>query len=149
MPRPTRCLCGTCKICRKRETFRKWREANKHWRYPQANEQRRRKRREDQEYAELCRERARQKYRETGAKAPDEEALKKMRARAAVQQAVKRGEMVKPDVCSWADGTCMGAINAHHAHGYEPEHRLDVVWLCRSHHMRLHKNDGRTESVAA
>lgn len=30
-------------------------------------------------------------------------------------------------------------VEAHHHLGYEPEHRLDVRWLCHSHHRLEHK----------
>lgn len=35
---------------------------------------------------------------------------------------------------------------AHHANGYEPEHRLDIIWLCRLHHSLVHGR-GRPTSV--
>jgi hypothetical protein len=32
---------------------------------------------------------------------------------------------------------------AHHAKGYAEPYRLDVVWLCRSHHLTVHA-EGQT-----
>jgi hypothetical protein len=43
-----------------------------------------------------------------------------------------------PGPCENADDSCRGVICGHHRNGYEPEHALDVVWLCASHHNREH-----------
>lgn len=59
----------------------------------------------------------------------------KERARVAVKQAVNAG-LLRPTGCAMLDNTCRGRIEAHHHLGYEDEHALDVVWLCRSHHER-------------
>lgn len=61
----------------------------------------------------------------------------KVAARRAVQAAVKRGHLVKPQACQ-AEGCERGAgLIAHHG-SYAISRRLDVTWLCRDHHERLH-----------
>lgn len=54
-------------------------------------------------------------------------------AHLAVEAAQRRGELVKGpcEVC----GTSEGLIDAHHDDYSKP---LDVRWLCRAHHTRLH-----------
>ncbi|MBL0935530.1 MAG: hypothetical protein IBJ07_12370 [Rhizobiaceae bacterium] len=56
------------------------------------------------------------------------------RAHVAVGKALARGELVKQpcEVC----GTTHGRIDAHHDNYDEP---LAVRWLCRLHHVQLHK----------
>lgn len=55
----------------------------------------------------------------------------------AVGAALKRGQLVKQpcEVC----GTTEGRIDAHHDRYDRP---LEVRWLCRSHHIRWHKQGG-------
>ena len=56
-------------------------------------------------------------------------------ARKAVTWAVKRGELYKPSKCLMHEPTqCVGRLEAHHWHGYDESHWLDVVWLCHRHH---------------
>lgn len=57
----------------------------------------------------------------------------KYQAHLVVQQALNRGDLVRQpcEVC----GTTEGRIDAHHDDYSKP---LDVRWLCRSHHSRLH-----------
>jgi hypothetical protein len=59
----------------------------------------------------------------------------KYQAHIAVQQALARGDLAKGpcEVCGATDRT----IDAHHD-SYEPGRKLDVRWLCRRHHSRLH-----------
>ena len=73
------------------------------------------------------RELARQKY----AKDP-----RRSRAYIAVKLAVKTGKLLRPEICSMADGRCMGPLHAHHADYAKP---LEVVWVCRYHHLKLHR----------
>lgn len=58
----------------------------------------------------------------------------KIASRKAVMWAVKRGEMQRGS-CSQKDSKCFGGIEAHHHAGYSWEHRFDVIWLCKYHHM--------------
>lgn len=57
-------------------------------------------------------------------------------ANSAVHYAIKTGKMTK--------GPCLICANpkseAHHAYGYEPENRLNVIFLCRTHHEQAHKD---------
>lgn len=59
----------------------------------------------------------------------------KSRARSAVQYAIKKGKLVKLpcQVCGNPKS------DAHHYLGYSKEHRLDVVFLCRTHHAIVDK----------
>jgi hypothetical protein len=61
--------------------------------------------------------------------------LRKYQAHLAVAQALARGDLVKQgcEIC----GTTEGRIDAHHD-SYDPGRELDVRWLCRLHHTRLH-----------
>jgi DNA-binding XRE family transcriptional regulator len=54
-------------------------------------------------------------------------------ARRAVAQAIRSGELVR-EPC----GECGAPAEAHHDAGYEPEHWLVVIWLCRRHHAARH-----------
>lgn len=58
------------------------------------------------------------------------------RAHAAVARAVAAGRLVRPEACS-ACGRRGLLLDSHHYLGYQRQHWLDVVWLCRSCHMRL------------
>lgn len=66
----------------------------------------------------------------------------KRRARDAVRQAVKRGRLERPAVCSACRATCRA--EAHHHLGYAREHRLDVQWFCKPCHIAadLAQKDG-------
>lgn len=68
------------------------------------------------------------KYREN-----PENALKG-RIRSRVNYALRMGRLVKtPCFCGRKV-----KVEAHHYAGYDLEHALDVVWLCKRHHERLH-----------
>ena len=54
----------------------------------------------------------------------------------AVFKAVRSGALVRPDHCSVCG--VGGKIHAHHGNGYEPDHYLDVVWLCVTCHSKAH-----------
>lgn len=54
-----------------------------------------------------------------------------IRAQAAANKAIKRGDLVRPAVCPKCG---KGFPEAHHHKGYEPEYWLDVVWLCKQCH---------------
>jgi hypothetical protein len=63
----------------------------------------------------------------------------KLTARRAVQAAVKRGDLVKPDTCSdCGEVHPSEMIDAHHHNGYALEHILDVEWLCKRCHGLKH-----------
>lgn len=55
----------------------------------------------------------------------------KQRARQAVSDAVTRGRLLKPPICSSCRKTFpMQLLEGHHHKGYDKAHWLDVVWLC-------------------
>lgn len=96
--------------------------------------------------AQPARERATKKYR----KSPKYKAVRKRRdarvrernpekvlARAAVGHALRTGRLVRPDHCASCGAACKP--EAHHHHGYEKEHRLDVEWLCKTCHVAAEK----------
>lgn len=59
------------------------------------------------------------------------------RAYRAVQRAIARGDLIKPDCCEACGGLgseIAGGLEAHHYLGYAREHYLDVQWLCVPHH---------------
>lgn len=61
----------------------------------------------------------------------------KYKARGAVTNAVRLGNLVKPNCCEHC-GTSEKKIQGHHW-SYLPEHWLDVIWLCTSCHGKEHK----------
>ena len=54
-----------------------------------------------------------------------------------VQNAIKSGKLIKPDVCSFHSEDCSGRIEAHHW-SRKKEHKLDVIWMCKKHHEEAH-----------
>jgi len=50
--------------------------------------------------------------------------------------AVKRGKIIRPDVCSLCKKPCKP--DGHHHNGYSEEHMYDVIWLCSMCHKREH-----------
>ena len=60
------------------------------------------------------------------------------RARDAVYRAVRKGTLIKPDKCEEC-GKETTDLQGHHE-SYEPEHWLDVEWLCRKCHRK--REDG-------
>ena len=55
------------------------------------------------------------------------------KAHDAASYAIRTGALV-PTPCLVNDTSCHGRIEAHHWHGCDQAHRLDVVWLCKRHH---------------
>lgn len=62
----------------------------------------------------------------------------KNKARNAVNLALYRKVIMKPDACEsggkYGVPCSDGKLTAHHHKGYHPEHWLDVEWLCPSCH---------------
>jgi hypothetical protein len=56
-------------------------------------------------------------------------------AHAAVEKALRQG-LLAPTACQGCGQ--VGGVEAHH-HSYQPEHWLDVIWLCSACHMALHR----------
>lgn len=61
----------------------------------------------------------------------------KRKAQIAVGNAKRDGKLFAPDCCEHC-GTSEKKIQAHHW-SYEPEHWLDVIWLCTTCHGKEHK----------
>lgn len=64
-------------------------------------------------------------------------------AHQAVQRAVRAGSLVPSPCVICRDTPTLG----HHPHGYDEDHRLDVVWLCRRCHERIHGRSSISASV--
>ena len=60
----------------------------------------------------------------------------KSEIRRLVWVAIREGHLVRPSVCSLQNENCSGQIEAHHLDYNKP---LDVVWLCRNHHLAWHR----------
>ena len=71
----------------------------------------------------------------------DPEYKRKWPARSAVQYALRKGRLVKPESCERC-GRSGVKLNGHHHKGYDKEHRLDVQWLCSSCHYWVDKEGG-------
>ena len=52
----------------------------------------------------------------------------KIKARTAVSNAIRDGRLTRPDACCRCGQA--GFVEAHHEHGYDRGHMLDVIWLC-------------------
>lgn len=59
----------------------------------------------------------------------------RIKANEAVKRALKTGELIRPDICSKCGRPCKP--DGHHW-SYLEEHWLDVEWLCKFCHKRLH-----------
>ena len=78
------------------------------------------------------------KYRET----PEGRLKDQIRSR--VSYAVRKGKLVRqPCFCGNPE------VEAHHYAGYDLEHALDVAWLCKRHHERIHHPEAKPRKVAA
>lgn len=60
----------------------------------------------------------------------DKSYKKKVQARHAVEDAVKRGDLKKPSKCSRCGGG--GSLHAHHKKGYGKKSRTSISWVCAS-----------------
>lgn len=76
-----------------------------------------------------CRERRRRLHGTLHARMSKEQKIKKA-ARASVRMAILLGKLKRLpcQMCGSLES------QAHHHNGYEKDHRLDVMWLCRKHH---------------
>ena len=72
-----------------------------------------------------------------GAKAMRLKYPEKMKARHALNGAVRYKKIYKPDICSKCGGHNQ-RIEGHHHLGYDKP--LDVIWLCVSCHQSVHKD---------
>jgi hypothetical protein len=60
----------------------------------------------------------------------------KVKAQNALNYAVASGRITRPEACERCNKT--GIMQGHH-HSYAEEHWLDVEWLCKTCHIRVHK----------
>ena len=80
---------------------------------------------------------AQRKYRANSAK------RHKALIRNKIHHALKMGRLVKlPCLCGEL------TVEAHHYQGYDLEHALDVVWLCKKHHGAIHRAMNRRADAA-
>jgi hypothetical protein len=70
-------------------------------------------------------------------------APEKRRAHWAVDNAVRRGHIARPDRCSLCDS--VAKVQAHHADYSKP---MEITWLCQRCHQRLHTLFPQLSSVA-
>lgn len=70
--------------------------------------------------------------------------IEQAKAREALNRAVRDGRVTK-GACAKAGENCRGRVEAHHHRGYDPAHWLDVVWLCKRHHVDEH--DSQVENA--
>lgn len=73
--------------------------------------------------------RDRTKYRNLAEERP------KYAARLTLNVAVRLGKVQKPKTCEINDETCKGRLEGHHFDYSKP---LEVVWICKKHHMEKH-----------
>lgn len=107
-----------CKIC-DREKVRKWNSENL-----------KRKREYSINYVRKNKLAVYQKSRDWLNRDPN-----RKKAHSAVSRAIKKGTIVRPSCCSKCNQP--GRVEAHHD-SYAPDKWLDVMFLCRSCHKRLH-----------
>lgn len=62
----------------------------------------------------------------------------KYKARCAVNNAIRDGRLTRPEECSVC---CKECIPDGHHHSYEKEFWLDVTWVCRDCHIKLHNEE--------
>jgi hypothetical protein len=132
MPPARKCDCGACKRCKHREYMNKW--------YQDKTPAERRA-----WTAKRDPDLARARYRAAYAKNPKRQYPKPRlheTARNAVYRAKRRGDLV-PEPCLFCDST--ENIIAHH-HDYTLP--LEVTWLCRRHHGRVHHEINRAAEAA-
>lgn len=60
--------------------------------------------------------------------------LKQQRAHTRVHTALRKGQLTR-GVCARQSESCQGQIEGHHEDYDLP---LDVIWLCRRHHLARH-----------
>lgn len=98
-----------------------------------------RRRREDPEYRERRRAYCRKNYQLHRLKriimAHKDHGTDKERARYDARNAIRRGELVKPDKCSLCHKHDI--INAHHPDYSKP---LEIIWVCSMCHGNIHKS---------
>lgn len=124
--KPT-CKCGTCRKCKKRAWQRQW--------YADLTPEQRREwtAKRDPVRARAHDAAKMRKRRESGT--PEQK--QRIDARAQLRNALRRGEIAK-GACEQKGQDCAGRIHAHHDDYAKP---LEVRWLCRHHHDKLHREE--------
>lgn len=64
----------------------------------------------------------------------------KVKARQAVRNAIRRGDIKKPKRCQKC-GRVTAELDAHHYMGYTKRHWLDIKWLCEDCHGHTRRKD--------
>lgn len=64
-----------------------------------------------------------------------------VRARSAINYEVRAGRIERQPCVKCGDLK----TEAHHHHGYDQDHWLNVVWLCRAHHKQVHTGSAMVE----
>jgi hypothetical protein len=72
------------------------------------------------------------------------ESKQRRHARVCIREALKAGKIDKPDHCQFPGCTSNYRLFAHHWHGYDLSHVLDVQWLCQDHHTQADKESPHT-----
>ena len=60
------------------------------------------------------------------------------KAHSLCQQAIKKGQLVRPESCSFCDSTCEPI-----GHHFDYDKPLEVIWLCVKCHRFFHKTLGK------
>jgi len=64
---------------------------------------------------------------------------RRRKVHAAVQKALRDGALIRSSCCDHCGGSSPDRdLDGHHHNGYSDEHILDLIWLCRSCHQRIH-----------
>jgi len=71
-----------------------------------------------------------------GRKQRTKQSLEEKHAWAKLNRELQAGRIVRPDRCQLCGKR--RKLHAHHTKGYEPEHALDVLWVCVRCHHELH-----------
>lgn len=111
-------LCGPCEYQR-----RKAREFR--WSFERRERKKRRQRRQNLEY-----------WHRTGKFNDRRSRSVKAYMRTLVWAAIRDGVLKRPRFCLLKSSRCSGRIEAHHSDYNKP---LEVLWLCREHHLAWHR----------
>lgn len=71
----------------------------------------------------------------------------KAHARDEVKRAINDGRLQRGACANASMGGCKGVIGGHHHLGYDREHWLNVMWLCRRHHWLIHHGSSQPNPV--
>lgn len=120
-PKPT-CECGECPKCKRRVYMRDWYARNAEQHRETARQSKLRRADKVRDYNRVYWRENRDRYRQ------------RHRARKAVFDAIRRGDLVRGSCEREAESACRGRIEGHHDDYDKP---LEVRWLCAKHHGEL------------